>query len=297
MSDSLRKWVYLLVLSVIWGTSYILIKKGLIGFTPVQLGSVRLVMSAIFLLAIGFQSLRGITRTEWKWIALSGFLGSFFPAYLFAFAETEIDSSIASILNSLVPLFTIIIGFLAFGIRVKQRQVAGVVIGLFGAAVLVLVGAEVNPSQDYWYACFVILATLFYACNANIIKGKLSNVSPMGIAAGNFLTIIIPAIIGLITSGALSQEVTTGPEFWPSLGYVILLSVFGTGIAKVMFNKLIHISSPVFGVSVTYLIPLVGILWGVADGEVFTFRQLLAGGVILIGVYLVNANRKKKTRD
>lgn len=296
MNDSLRKWVYLLILSVIWGTSYILIKKALVGFTPLQLGSVRLVMSGIFLLSVGMPSLRKITKKEWGWVALSGFLGTFFPAYFFAFAETEIDSSIASVLNSLVPLFTIIIGFLAFGIRVRKSQVTGVIIGLMGAVFLVLVGAELNPGQNYWYAGFVILATLFYACNANIIKGKLSNVSPMGIAAGNFTVILIPSILGLIFSGAFNTEVTTSPEFWPSMGYVLLLSFFGTAIAKVLFNKLIHISSPVFGVSVTYLIPLVGIIWGLLDGEKFTLRQFMAAGVILVGVYLVNAYKNKKAR-
>ncbi len=292
----MRKWVYLIVLSIIWGTSYILIKKSLIGFTPVQLGSVRLVLSAGFLLAVGFPSLVRIKKKEWAWVALSGFVGSFFPAYLFAFAETEIDSSIASILNSLVPLFTIIIGFFAFGIRVRKNQVVGVIVGLIGASGLVLIGAEVNPGQDYWYACLVIIATLLYACNANIIKGKLQDVSPMGIAAGNFLVILLPSLVGLFASGALQEEVTGAPEFWPSLGYVFLLSLFGTGIAKVMFNRLIHISSPVFGVSVTYLIPLVGILWGLLDGERFTLWQFMAAGVILVGVYLVNTNRNKKAR-
>lgn len=291
MSDVNRRWFYLVVLSVIWGTSYILIKKGLQGFSPIQLGSVRMVMTATFLLLFGYRSVRKIGKKEWKWVALSGFIGSFFPAFLFAFAETEIDSSIASILNSLVPLFTIFVGYIVFKIPFYRNQVIGVIIGLVGAAMLVGIGADINPGQNYWYAGLVILATVFYAFNANIIKNKLSGVSPMGIAAGNFAVVLLPSLVVLAFSGAFSTEVTTGEYFLSSLGYVLILSVVGTCFAKVMFNKLVHISTPVFSVSVTYLIPVVGVIWGLLDGERFSLWQLLAAAVILFGVYLVNRRK------
>lgn len=292
MTEHNRKWIYLLVLSVIWGTSYILIKKGLEGFTPIQLGSARIIIAGIFLFLIGFKSLRSISRTEWKWVALSGFIGSFFPMFLFAYAETEIDSSIAAILNSLVPLFTLFVGLFAFGITFTKNQLIGVLVGLLGAGFLIFFGKAVNPNQNYLYAGFVIIATICYACNANIIKSKLQNVTPMGIAVGNFASIILPALIVLPFSGFFSVEVTTGEFFWSSLGYIIILCVIGTCIAKVMFNRLVQMSSAVFSVSVTYLIPIVGIFWGMLDGERFTLRQLLASLLILLGVYLVN---KKKT--
>jgi len=291
MSDVNRKWFYLIVLSIIWGTSYILIKKGLEGFTPIQLGSVRIVITSFFLFLVGFRSIRGISRKEWFWVAMSGLLGSFIPVFLFSFAETEIDSSIASILNSLVPLFTILIGFVAFKIAFTRNQVIGVLIGLLGAILLVVMGSDINPDQNYWYAGLVIIATVLYACNANIIKSKLQEVSPMGIAVGNFVFMLIPALILLFFSGALSSSVTKGAYFMSSLGYVIILSIVGTCIAKVMFNKLIQISSPVFSVSVTYLIPIVGIFWGVLDNEKFTLSQVIASGVILLGVYMVNKKR------
>ncbi len=287
-----KKWIYLFALSLIWGTSYILIKKGLQGFTPLQLGALRILVAGFFLFLIGYKSIKTISKTEWKWVALSGFLGSFFPMFLFAFAETEIDSSIAAILNSLVPLFTLILGLVVFGVHFTKNQFLGVVVGLLGASLLIFYGSEVNPNQNYWYAGHVILAAIGYACNANIIKSKLLHVSPMGIAVGNFATIIVPGGIVLLFSGFFDVEVRTGEFFWSSLGYIVLLCIVGTCVAKVMFNKLVQMSSAVFSVSVTYLIPIVGVFWGALDGEQFSMNQSLAAMLILGGVYLVN---KKKT--
>ena len=297
MSDVNRKWLYLIVLSIIWGTSYILIKKGLEGFSAIQLGAVRIVLASFFLFLIGFRTLRGISRKQWKWVALSGMVGSLFPIFLFAFAQTEIDSGIASILNSLVPLFTILVGAGAFKISFSRRQFLGVAVGLAGASMLILLGAGLNPDQNYQYAGLVVLATVCYAFNANIIKDKLQEVPPLAIAVGNFACILPAGIAMLIYSGAFSQDVIKGPEFLSSLGYLVILCIMGTCVAKVMFNRLIQISSPVFSVSVTYLIPIVGILWGSADGETFTILQLLAALVILLGVYLVNSRKAARQRE
>lgn len=293
MSDLNRKWMYLIVLSIIWGTSYILIKKGLEGFAPIQLGVLRIIIAALFLFIIGFKAIRQITKQEWKWVAVSGIVGSFIPVFLFAFAQTQIDSSIASILNSLVPLFTIVVGSLAFRITFKRNQLLGVIVGLVGAILLVSIGAKINPDQNYWYAGLVILATICYAFNANIIKSKLYDVSPLGIAVGNFAIMLIPALIILPFSGLFEAKVIEGQYFLSSLGYIIILCVIGTCVAKVMFNKLIHISSPVFSVSVTYLIPVVGIFWGLVDGENLVFQQFLAACIIIFGVYLINRQKTK----
>ena len=293
MSDLNRKWLYLIVLSIIWGTSYILIKKGLEGFSPIQLGALRIIIAALLLFLIGFKTMRQITRQEWKWVAVSGIVGSFIPVFLFAFAQTQIDSSIASILNSLVPLFTIVVGSLAFRIAFKRNQLLGVIVGLAGAILLVSIGAKINPGQNYWYAGFVILATICYAFNANIIKSKLYDVSPLGIAVGNFAIMLIPALFILPFSGIFEARVIEGEYFLSSLGYIVILCVIGTCVAKVMFNKLIHISSPVFSVSVTYLIPVVGIFWGLMDGENLVIQQFLAACIIIFGVYLINRQKAK----
>lgn len=286
-----KKWVYLIVLSLIWGSSFILIKKALVGLSPIQLGSLRIIISGLILFIAGFKSLKLLSIKTLKWIAISGFLGTFFPAYLFAYAETEIDSGVASILNSLVPLNTIILGIVLFRIFSSRKQIIGVIIGFIGTVLLITNGATINPNQNYWYAFLVILATLMYAINVNIIKQHLHKVSPITIAVGNFVMIIIPAFIILIYDGFFSSEVLKSPDIKMALFYIVLLSIFGTSLAKVLFNKLVQISTPVFASSVTYLMPVIAVIWGLMDGEGFSIWQGLATLIILLGVYLVNIKK------
>ncbi|OBX25313.1 drug/metabolite transporter (DMT)-like permease [Gelidibacter algens] len=286
------KWVYLIVLAVIWGSSFILMKKALLGITPYQLGALRTVLTGLFLFSVGIKAVKSIDKRQWKWLILSGFLGSFFPAFFFAIAETEIDSSVASILNSLVPLNTVLMGFAVFGIASTKRQIVGVIVGFIGTALLILKGAELNPNQNYLYALFVILSTVMYAANVNIIKRYLQNVKPLHIAVGNYVGIFIPALVVLLWSGFFTETTYTAPNFKMALLYVGILSLFGTALSKVLFNSLIQMSTPVFASSVTYLMPLVALMWGVLDGEGFSAWQGLAAFVILIGVFL---SHKRKT--
>ncbi|WP_452222765.1 DMT family transporter [Lacinutrix chionoecetis] len=293
MSFKLSKWTYLIILSVIWGTSFILIKKALIGLTPLQLGALRTVITGLFLFAAGFKTIKTIKKTNWKWIALSGFLGSFIPAFFFAIAETEIDSAVVSVLNSLVPLNTVLMGLAIFKITSTKRQILGVVIGFIGTALLILKGAALNPQQNYLFAGFIVASTFMYAANVNIIKRYLQDVKPLAIAVGNYVTIIIPAIAVLIFSGFFSTETFNNPNLGLSVFYVALLSLFGTAIAKVLFNTLVQISTPVFASSVTYIMPIVALIWGVLDGESFSALQGVATVIILFGVYLANKKQKK----
>ena len=215
----------------------------------------------------------------------------FFSSILFAIAETEIDSAVASILNSLVPLNTILLGVAIFKIASTRRQVLGVIIGFIGTAILILKGAELNPEQNYLYAGFVIVSTLMYAANSNIIKRYLQDVKPLAIAAGNYVFIIIPALIILILSDFFTAERLNNPYLTESLIFVTILSVFGTALAKVVFNKLIQISTPVFASSVTYIMPLVALVWGVMDDESFSILQAIAALLILVGVYLSHKSK------
>ena len=296
MSNTIKKWVFLLLLSFIWGSSFILIKKGLLGLTPLQLGSFRLVLSALIIFAFGYKSLNGLKKPQWKWLVLSGFLGSFFPSFLFAYAETEVDSTITSILNSLVPLNTVVLGFVLFKIKSNRFQVLGVILGFIGAVLLILEGAALNPTHNYRYSGLIILATLMYAANVNIIKRYLNEVRPLAIAMANFVAIFIPAFGVLIFSGGLSHATLSSPAFLPALGCVFLLSIFGTALAKILFNTLIQISNPVFASSVTYLMPLVALFWGIIDAEIFNVFQGVAVLIILSGIYLANKKSKKKDR-
>ena len=291
MFQNNKKWIFLFLLAFIWGSSFILIKKGLVGFTPLQLGSLRIIITALLLFLVGFKSLKNLPKNTLKWIVISGFLGTFFPAFLFAYAETEIDSAIASILNSIVPINTIVFGFLAFKMHSSKRQVLGVLIGFAGTFLLITNGASINPNQNYWYAFLVIIATVMYAFSINIIKRHLQNVSPIAIAVGNFAIIIIPAFIVLIFSGFFTSQVIQGPDFTMSLFYIFLLSLFGTAIAKVLFNNLVQISTPIFASSVAYIMPIIAVSWGVLDGESFGLWQGVATVIILLGVYLANSKR------
>jgi len=285
------KWIYLILLSLVWGSSFILIKKGLIGLSPLQLGSFRILFASIFLILVGFKSLFKISKKQWKWIVLTGFLGSFFPVYLFAFAETEIDSAVASILNASTPLMALIFGVFFFRIGFTQNKGIGVLIGLIGALGLIFSGAQVNPDQNYFYSGLVIIAAGCYAINVNIVKRYMYDISALGITAGNFLVLLLPAIIILYLTGFSIGEITQDPEVSLSVLYVVILGVIGTGIAMVIFNKLIQISDPVFSTSVTYTIPVVGLGWGVLDGEIFSIFQLISAFVILLGVFLVNSRK------
>jgi drug/metabolite transporter (DMT)-like permease len=278
------KWVYLMILALIWGSSFILIKKGLVGLSALQLGSLRILFAAIFLLLIGFKSLMKIPKQKWKYIALTSIFGTFIPAYLFAIAETEIDSSITAILNSLTPLNTLILGAMAFGINFKKSQVWGVFIGLVGSMLLVFNGAINHPEQNYYYAILVIIASICYAINVNLLKKYLHDLSPLSITTGNFAFLVIPTLLILSFSGFF--EVVHVAKVQHSILFIMILGVVGTGIANILFFKLIQMSSPVFATSVTYLIPIVAFFWGLLDNETLTPVQFFGAFIVLIGVYL-----------
>jgi len=280
------KWVILFVLALIWGSSFILIKKGLIGLNPFQLGSLRIIFCAVFLSLVGFKSLASIHLHQWKYIALTSLFGTFIPAYFFAMAETKVSSSICSILNSLTPLNTLILGSMVFGLNFRRNQFIGIATGLIGTTILIFTGKAETISEDNTYAIFVIIATICYATNVNLIKKYLSDVKPLSITTGNFVVMLIPAIIILLFTD-FSTKINL-PATQHAMVFIMILGVIGTGVANVIFYKLIQISSPVFASSVTYLIPVVAFLWGILDNEMLTPLQFFGAFIILIGVYLAN---------
>jgi len=286
MKGNQLKWIILLALALIWGSSFILIKKGLIGLNPFQLGSLRIIFCAVFLLVVGFKSLKNITLRQWKYICITALFGTFIPAYFFAIAETKVSSSICSILNSLTPLYTLLIGSLVFGLQFRKKQFLGVVVGLIGTAILVLCGNDTSSSSDYLFCLFVLIATLCYGINVNLIKRYLFDLKPLSITTGNFVVMLAPALLILFLTDFTSKIVL--PSTQESMLFVLILGVIGTGVANVIFYQLIQISSPVFAASVTYLIPIVAFLWGFLDHETLSPFQILGAFIILGGVYLVN---------
>ena len=291
MNNQQQKWLYFALLSLVWGSSFILMKKALLGVTPIQLGALRMIFTAIFLLSVAFPSLKKIKKKHYKYIVYTSLTGTFIPGFLFAFAITTIDSSIVAILNSLTPFNTLIFGATIFGFVLKRSQLYGILIGLVGTLILILNGAALNPNQNYWYAFLIIIGSIGYALNANMIKKYLNDLDALAITTGNFLLLLVPATIVLGFTDFFDTFDFKDEVLLQSLGYLLILSIVGTGIAKTIYNKLVQISDPVFSSSVTYLIPLVAIFWGVLDGEKLSLLQIFAGVVILLGVYLVN---KKK---
>ena len=293
MSLSFRKWGTLVILSLIWGSSYILIKKGLTGLTPIQLGSLRVIVTTLLIAPIGYQKIKHIPREKMKWVALSAFVGSFFPAYLFAFAETEISSSVTAVMVSLTPLFTLLISVIIFGEELLKKQVLGVLIGFTG--IIVLVNNElISSSFNILYVMFIVLAAICYAINANVLKYKLPNIPALGIVFMSFLFMFIPAFIILCFSSFPFSDFASDPLIIESIIYIVILALFGTAIAKVLYIKLLAISTPVFSVSTTYLMPVVAIFWGLLDGEEFKLTQFTGTAIILLGVYLVTKKKAPK---
>ena len=287
-----NKWLYLFLLSIIWGSSYILIKRGLVGLTPIQLGSIRIVFSTVFLLLMGYKSLKGLSKNEWKWLIITGFLGTFFPSFFFAFAQQYIDSAVAAIMNSLTPIFTLLIGVAFFATKILTRQYAGVLLGFMGSVGLIWGGSQITENQPVGYVLLIISASMCYAVNIYFLKHKLANVSPMAMTLGNFIAILPPAIVLLFSSDFFSMELIQSEEVLSSLGFIALLAFFGTAIAKVMFNRFVKMASTVFVSSVTYTLPIVALFWGMLDGERISSFQFLATTVILIGVSM--SHRPKK---
>ena len=286
MSNKNLKWIYLLILSLVWGSSYILIKKSLIGLTPLQVGSLRTILSTLLLLIIGYSSIKTIPKNKWKWIAITGYV-SFIPPFLFAYAQTEIDSALAAILNSLTPLATLLIGIGFYRFKIDSKQISGVILGLIGSVLLMYQGSIINPDQNIVYVIFIILASILYALQVNLLKVYLQDVSAVAITVGNFI-FIFPFAVVIFFMTDYNELDLNDKDVSSALFYILILSIFGTVFAKILFNKFVQIASPVFVSSVTYTLQVVALFWGLIDGEVFTLNQLFATIVILIGVYLAN---------
>ncbi|MFL2637783.1 MAG: DMT family transporter [Flavobacteriaceae bacterium] len=286
MKNKNLKWIYLMILSLVWGSSYILMKKALLGLNPLQVGSLRMIISTIFLLIIGYSSLKSVPNGKWKWILITGLIG-FFPPFLFAYAQTEIDSALAAILNSLTPLATLLIGVGYYRLKIDSKQISGVIIGLIGSVILMYQGSVINPDQNILYVFFIILSSILYATSLNILKVHLQDVSAVAITVGNFIFIFPLALIVFLNSDYKQIDLSS-LETKNAIFYILLLSVFGTVFAKILFNKFVQIASPVFVSSVTYTLPIVALFWGLLDGEIFTLNQLFATVIILVGVYLAN---------
>jgi drug/metabolite transporter (DMT)-like permease len=292
--QNIYSWTILLGLVLVWGSSFILIKKALLYFDPASVGLLRVVITFLVMLPFAIKPLRTLSRKQMWLLALSGLIGSLIPAIMYAFAQTEIDSSIAGTLNSLTPLFTLLLGISFFGFRTRWYNALGVFIGLAGAIGLIYTSSDGGFIFSLKYSFLIIVATLCYAFNVNFIKKYLKDISSLNITVMTFFFVGIPALIYIVFVSKVPEVSIEDPEKLKGLGYLAILAIGGTGLALIAFNKLIKVSSPIFASSVTYLIPVVAIIWGIVDGEVLKGAYLVWFMTIIVGVLLVNTSPRQK---
>lgn len=289
-NNSARALTLLILLALIWGTSFILMKRGLVVFSAGEVGSMRVAAAAIFLLPLAVVKLRGLTSRHLFKLFLSGMMGVFFPAFLFALAQTELESSVTGIMNSLTPIFTLMVGVWFFDQHFRRQSVIGIVLGLAGTVILVLANAGGHLGGVNLFALLVILACLFYATNVNYIKYKITDLNALTITSVSLLLIAPPALLYLFAFTDFVDKMNTAPGAFTAMAYILLLGFMSTSLATILFNKLVKLTSPVYTSSVTYLIPIVAVLWGVFDGETLYAGHFAGMAAIIGGVYL--ANRK-----
>jgi drug/metabolite transporter (DMT)-like permease len=281
----------LMILAFIWGSSFILMKIGMKSFSSSQAAALRILMASLVLLPIAVKQIKLLKREDLKSLLIAGFIGSFFPAFMFMEAETRIDSSMAGMLNSLTPVFTLIVGLLFHRSVFRWMQVIGLSIGLSGAVGLILAGDGFKLGTFNSYALYIVLATFFYAISINQIKSKLPHLTGVQVTSFSFLFIGPVALIYLLTTNFAPALANPG---WPlHLLALAALGILGSALAMLLMNSLIRHSTPVAASSVTYVIPIFAILWGLLYGEKVTLLHLICMGFILAGVYLINRKRKK----
>ncbi len=288
--QNLGSWIIFIALSFIWGSSFILMKLGLRGLSAVQVASLRIIFSALFLIPLSVKSFSTLPKNKWFPVFISGLLGSLLPAYLFCIAEQGIDSALAGTLNSLTPIFVIITGAIFFGIKASSNKISGILIALAGSFLLFLSQPSNSEHQNLLYVGYVLIATFCYGLNVNLVHKYLHGVPSLQIAALALTLNAIPAILVLASSGYFSSDFSK-MEFIKANAYAALLGIAGTAIASVIFYRLIKTAGAVFASLVTYGIPFVACIWGLFLGEEIGWKQWGSLVVMLSGVYLANRNR------
>jgi len=287
---TLRAWILLIILALIWGSSFILIKRGLVGLTPQMVGSLRIVAASVFLLPFAIHRLGRVSREHWKYLASIGFLGSLIPSFLFAIAQTKLDSAVTGVLNALTPIFTVLVGLIIYKQHQKTNIFLGIFIGFIGAVILSLAGASGALSFNT-YVLFVVAATLCYGLNLNIIKYHLGNLQALTVTSISLMVTGPVALIHLAFFTDFFPQLITQPSVQVAAGYIVLLGIMGTAIALILFNKLVQITEPVFASSVTYIIPIIAVVWGVLDNETLQLMHYVGMATIIVGVYITNRVR------
>jgi drug/metabolite transporter (DMT)-like permease len=288
--SSVVAWALLFLLAFIWGSSFILIKKGLVGLTAAEVGSLRIVSASLFLLPFALLRLKKTAKEKLPYLLGSGLLGSLIPSFLFAIAQTRLESAITGVLNGLVPIFTILIALVLFKQRQEVKVWIGVIIGFIGTSILVTAGGEGFSGVNV-FALLVVLATFCYASNLNLIKIHLSKVHALSVTSISLMFVGPFALVYLIGFTEFFEKLSVNTATQMSAFYIALLGILGTAIALVIFNKILQLTNALFASSVTYIIPVFAVMWGVLDGESLYLLHYVGMAAVGTGVYVANANR------
>lgn len=290
MNADKEKWILLVVLSLIWGSSFILIKKSLDHFSPYQVGALRVLIAGIILMPVAISKYKLFPKKYLKWLVLAAVTGNFIPMFLFPIAEKEVSSSIAGIINSMMPIFVIIVGGLVWKFKTTQRQMIGTFISFTGVCLLAFGGGGDDGDRFKMVPILLLLlATLCYAISTTTVKSRLMEVSSTVLSAFVFsFVLFFPSLIALSFTGFFSTF-SLDKSHLTGLMFVGLLSVFGTGLAMMMNYRLLKVSSPLFASTVTLLMPIVAIIWGVLDGEKLSALQFAGTGIIIAGLIFLRA--------
>jgi drug/metabolite transporter (DMT)-like permease len=278
----------LIVLSLIWGSSFILIKQGLKVFSPEEVGSLRVAAAAVFLLPFALIRWKELKQGDHLKLFFSGMMAIFIPAFLFSLAQTKLESSATGILNTLSPIWAVVMGVLFFKQKFRGFAVVGLLISFGGAIVLAFTRAEGDVGGLNMYALLVVVACAFYGANANYVKFNVKGLNSLTITSVSLLLIWPFALIYLFGFTDFTRKLATQPGAWEATGFIVILALMSTAIANLIFNKLLQISTPLFASSVTYIIPIVSVMWGLIDGEHLYIGHFIGMGAILVGVYLAN---------
>lgn len=286
----------LILLALIWGSSFILIKKGLTVLDSREVGALRIVSAFVFLAVVGIGNLKKVQRHEWKYLLIVGLAGSLIPSFLFAFAQTRLDSAVVGILNALTPLFTIIISVFIYGRSQGRNAFFGVVAGFVGSVLLIIAGSGGSIQNINFYAFFIVLATVLYGTNLNVTKEHLSGQKAIVITSVSMLLVGPFASVYLFGMTDFVHKLSHVDGAWLATSYILILGVFGTALALVIFNHIVKLTNPLFTSSVTYIIPIVAVMWGLLDGEKLLLLHYLGMVFIILGVYIANSRKRASSK-
>ncbi|MBK7734876.1 MAG: DMT family transporter [Chitinophagaceae bacterium] len=280
-------WVLFILLSIVWGSSFILMKEGLIYLSAWEVASIRVIAAGLVLLPLAIKSFREIPNEKKGYVILSGTLGSLLPAYLFCIAEEQVSSALAGVFNSLTPVFVLFVGALFFGQSTKPGKILGITVAFLGS-VLLFFSQENTQSNNIIYVMFIVIATFFYGLNVNIVNRHLKGLPSLKVVSLALVFNAIPAMVVLLNTDYFSKSFN-GQFLWGTF-CACILGWAGTALASVLFYKLIKQAGIVFSSMVTYGIPVVAIIWGMLYGEDVGIAQWSCMFIILLGVFL--ATRK-----